>query len=163
MKKLETPFQNVWQFLWISLTDEIKVDALDKPHVAQIVSFSVWGVLRGLETFSQLVYTADEHGGTVSKVVHSAQVEISCCYLRAPVIDVRLTIFSIKSTAQRFSTALASLIVEYSLTHLAIFFRKESFSTILIWWRWTRWMSFIGIWRMTQHFPTRAPPFQTWG
>ena len=132
MERLETPFENLCQIRSISISDEIKVDTLDKPHVAQIVSYSVWGVLRGLETFSQLVYTAAEHGGRVSKVVYSAQVEISCCYLRAPVIDVRLTIFSIKSTAQRFSTALASLIVEYSLTHLAIFFRKESFSTILI-------------------------------
>jgi len=46
--------------------DEIKIDAPDEPLRARIIAFSVWGILRGFETFSQLVYTAEENQGIVS-------------------------------------------------------------------------------------------------
>lgn len=37
---------------------EIKIDATDKPREGIILSQSVWGILRGLESFSQLVYAS---------------------------------------------------------------------------------------------------------
>ena len=41
--------------LFLFLSDYIKVDTPDMPLKAVIVSDSVWGILRGMETFSQLV------------------------------------------------------------------------------------------------------------
>ena len=38
-------------------TDEIKIDAADEPGLARIIAFSDWGILRGMESFSQLVYS----------------------------------------------------------------------------------------------------------
>lgn len=47
------------------ILDEIKIDATDRPKEGVIVSQSVWGILRGLETFSQLIY-ASQYGLAVS-------------------------------------------------------------------------------------------------
>ena len=38
--------------------DEIKIDTADRPLEGMIVSNSIWGMLRGLESFSQLIYTS---------------------------------------------------------------------------------------------------------
>ena len=35
----------------IIFLDEVKVDAPDQPGKGQIIAFTVWGVLRGMETF----------------------------------------------------------------------------------------------------------------
>ena len=37
-------------------SDEIKIDSPDQPGKAQIIAFSVWGILRGMESFGQLIY-----------------------------------------------------------------------------------------------------------
>lgn len=51
---------------------EVKIDAPDSPKTASIIAFNAWGILRGFETFSQLVYSAEEHGGLYQ--VNSVQV-----------------------------------------------------------------------------------------
>ena len=48
--------------------DYIKIDTPDNPLKASIVSDSVWGILRGLETFSQLVYSSAETGYAVKAI-----------------------------------------------------------------------------------------------
>ena len=40
----------------IFFSDEIKIDSPDQPGKAQIIAFSVWGILRGMESFGQLIY-----------------------------------------------------------------------------------------------------------
>lgn len=48
-----------------SVADELRINSPDTQGAAILTSQSVWGVLRGLETFSQLL-TQDETGTAVS-------------------------------------------------------------------------------------------------
>lgn len=49
----------------VSSIDNIKIDTADNPLKATITSDSVWGILRGMETLSQLVYSSAETGVAV--------------------------------------------------------------------------------------------------
>ena len=50
----------------MTFPDQIFVNQANYERVAHISAKSVWGVLRGLESFSQLVYNTKEHGYQVS-------------------------------------------------------------------------------------------------
>ena len=44
------------------ILDEIKIDSPDQPGKAQIIAFSVWGILRGMESFGHLIYFTEFDG-----------------------------------------------------------------------------------------------------
>jgi len=51
---------------------EIKINSPDEPKRARIIAFSVWGILRGLESFSQLVYL--KRGSNSQFIVNGTQI-----------------------------------------------------------------------------------------
>jgi len=53
---------------------EVKVNAPDSPGKATIIAFTAWGILRGMESFSQLVYPSMEYGDTVQYIVNGTQI-----------------------------------------------------------------------------------------
>jgi len=55
---------------------EIKIDSPDEPNRARIIAFSVWGILRGMESFGHLIYyKADQSNSNVGVyLVNSTQV-----------------------------------------------------------------------------------------
>ena len=57
IKIIEKLFVLTFYFL-----DEVNVNMEDGAQTAKILASSVWGILRGLETFSQMVYTTDRFG-----------------------------------------------------------------------------------------------------
>ena len=50
-------------------SDEIKIDSPDQPGKAQIISFSVWGILRGMESFGHLIYYSTFEGTNKPTVI----------------------------------------------------------------------------------------------
>jgi len=54
------------------LLDEIKINSPDEPGLAKIIAFTDWGMLRGIESFSQLVTAEDTRNGNhlVSLLTH---------------------------------------------------------------------------------------------
>ena len=56
---LQTCFVNI-QY---RLLDEIKINSPDEPGLAKIIAFTDWGMLRGMESFSQLVTAEDTRNG----------------------------------------------------------------------------------------------------
>jgi hypothetical protein len=53
--------------VFLCIADEVKVDSPDQPGKGQIIAFTVWGILRGLETFRQQNELLHHYLNNVSK------------------------------------------------------------------------------------------------
>ena len=51
------------------VTDQIMIKKQDVQDRAVIMAESVWGILRGLESFTQLIYSTKENGYVVSNFI----------------------------------------------------------------------------------------------
>ena len=51
------------------VTDQIMIKKQDVQDRAFIMAESVWGILRGLESFTQLIYSTKENGYVVSNFI----------------------------------------------------------------------------------------------
>lgn len=56
----------------MDVADELRINSPDLPGAALLTSQSVWGILRGMETFSQLL-SLDESGTVVSTALGTGQ------------------------------------------------------------------------------------------
>ena len=66
-----------------SFSDEIKIDSPDQPGKAQIISFTVWGILRGMESFGHLIYYSTFTGTHRPTVISNKYLfTISLCLLK---------------------------------------------------------------------------------
>ena len=43
--------------VFLTPLDEIKINSSDEPGAAKIIAYTNWGILRGLESFSQIITT----------------------------------------------------------------------------------------------------------
>ena len=70
---------HTWLFIHpgFSFSDEIKVNSPDDPAKAKIIAFSVWGILRGMESFGQLIHyeSATNSPGEASGIVSCIMLE----------------------------------------------------------------------------------------
>lgn len=53
---------------------ELNINSPDSLGRAQIISSTVWGILRGMETFSQLVHSSMDHGDSAKYLVNGTQI-----------------------------------------------------------------------------------------
>jgi len=67
---------------------EIKINSPDDPGLAKIIAFTNWGILRGLESFSQLITTeSDENDNTVFKVKTTSLMDFPRFTYRGIMLD----------------------------------------------------------------------------
>jgi hypothetical protein len=60
----------------VGVADELRINSPDLPGAALLTSQSVWGILRGMETFTQLL-SLDETGTVVSISIGIKKVKLS--------------------------------------------------------------------------------------
>jgi Glycosyl hydrolase family 20, catalytic domain len=75
----------------MSASDELRIDSPDVPKGGKLVSHTVWGILRGLETFVQLV--APSLDGTAVSETNSYS-SIALNFLLAPQLHVNSSMIS---------------------------------------------------------------------
>ena len=56
------------------ITDQIMIKKQEIQDRAVITAESVWGILRGLESFTQLIYSTKENGYVVSNLIMSVKI-----------------------------------------------------------------------------------------
>ena len=125
------------------VSDEIKVNSPDEPGRARIIAFSVWGVLRGMESFSQLVYQTMEFGNAV---------RVGIIFKSTLLYSNPLPWFSMSSTEPKSWTRRGSPTAASWWTPAGTTSPSPSSGTTSTWWRWTSTTSSTGTSRTIRPF-----------